>query len=377
MPQKILLIFIDSLPYLYRGKMKFLSQFSNSIRKVIPGFGYSINVKAEIFGGYAPDQVGYLNEWTYESDAPLRKHLNFFSALRPLRSFYYLDRIAHRLLSKLYGQNVLNIPFEYLPFFARTGTEAYRDEFPLPTIFSRMNNLVKICYYHYPCHQKRDYQIYSNTMKAVSDETYDVIFAAFGDLDGVTHEYGVGSEEYNKEVEELDNYLCQMYKEFSSKNPKGPFFLISDHGMANVSDVVDIDMEGQFGTASEDSYLYFIDSTMLRVWVFDERKRSEIEEHLKGLGYGRVLDSESRKDYAIVSKQFGDIIFLLNEGFVFTPSFMGRRIPKAMHGYCPELESQAGLCLCLDKNNSNTELPSSLGTIELYKFLNNRFNRQS
>ena len=377
MPQKILLIFIDSLPYLYRGKMKFLSQFSNSIRKVIPGFGYSVNVKAEIFGGYAPDQAGYLNEWTYESDAPLRKHLNFFSALRPLRSFYYLDRIAHRLLSKLYGQNILNIPFEYLPFFARTGTEAYRDEFPLPTIFSGMNNLVKICYYHYPYHQKRDYQIYSNTMKAVSDETYDVIFAAFGDLDGVTHEYGVGSKEHNKKVEEMDNYLCQMYKEFSNKNPKGSFLLISDHGMANVNKSVDINMEKEFGRAGEDTYLYFVDSTMLRVWIFDAKKKVELENHLNGLNCGKIVNPEERIRYGIASEKFGNIIFLLNEGNVFSPGFFGRKIPKAMHGYRPECESQAGLCLSLADDNSNTNLPPSLGTIELYKFLNNRFNRQS
>jgi hypothetical protein len=377
MGEKNLIIFIDSLPYFDVGRMKFLSQFKGCIRKVLPGFGYSINVKAEIFGGYVPDSVGYLNEWTYNPHAPLRKYHKVFRALRKLRRIYCLDRVVHKVLSMFLGQNLQNIPFEYLPFFTKTGIEAYRDEFAMPTIFSGMENLKKVCYYHYHNDKKRDYHVYSNTMKAISDQTYDNIFAAFGDLDGVTHEYGVGSEEYNKKVEELDNYLCQMYKEFSSKNPKGSFLLISDHGMANVNKSVDINMEKEFGRAGEDTYLYFIDSTMLRVWAFDERKKSEIEKYLKNLGCGKVLNRQERINYGITSKTFGNIIFLLNEGVVFSPSFMGHKAAKAMHGYSSEYEKQAGLCLSMGKNGSVANLPPTCRTIELYDFLKSRINISS
>jgi predicted AlkP superfamily pyrophosphatase or phosphodiesterase len=374
---KTLLIFIDSLGYLKIDDMKFLSSLKDNTAKFMPGFGYSINVKAEMFGGLRPDDIGYLNEWAYQPDCHLRKYPPLLRTLSPLQHSYPIDRIAHKIISKLYRQNILNIPFRYLSFFTKNGIEPYRDEFPLPTIFSKMSNLKKICYYHYSYGPKRDHQIFSDTMKAISDGTHENIFAAFGDLDGITHEYGVGSEEYNKKVEELDNYLCEMYKEFSSKYPKGTFLLTSDHGMANVTKSVDINMEKEFGRAMEETYLYFIDSTMLRVWTFEEGKKKEIESHLNSLGFGKIVDTEGRSRYGIASKKFGDIIFLLNEGAVFCPGFFGRKQVNAMHGYSPELESQAGLCLCLDGNNSNTELPPKLGPIELYKFLNNRFKSQS
>jgi predicted AlkP superfamily pyrophosphatase or phosphodiesterase len=343
MDRKSVIIFIDSLAYSCIGQTEFLSSWKGNIAKVKPGFGYSINVKAEIFGGYSPDDLGYLNEWTYQPDSHLRKYPPWLQTLASLQHFYYLDRIAHRVFSRLYGQNILNIPFKYLSFFTKMGAEPYRDEFSLPTIFSKMSNLKKICYYHYCYGPKRDSQIFFNTMKAFSEGIYDNIFVAFGDLDGVTHEYGVGSEEYNKKVEELDNYLCQMYKEFSSKYPKGSFLIISDHGMANVNESVDINMERKFGRAGEDTYLYFVDSTMLRVWIFDARKKAEIESYLNGLNFGKIVNAEERAVYGIASKKFGNIIFLLNEGVVFNPGFFGRKLPKAMHGYCSELESQKGL----------------------------------
>jgi len=352
MGEKTLIIFIDSLPYFCTDRMKFLSRFKSSIRKVVPGFGYSINVKAEIFGGLMPDDIGYLNEWTYQPDSHLRKYPPWLQTLAPLQHFYYLDRIAHKVFSMLYGQNILNIPFEYLSFFTKTGTEPYRDEFSLPTIFSKMSNLKKICYYHYRYGPKRDSQIFYNTMKALSEGIYNNIFVAFGDLDGVAHLYGVGSGEYSKKIEELDSCICRIYKEFTRNNPNGTFFVISDHGMADVTGPVHINMERQFGAANKTSYLYFVDSTMLRVWTFCERKKVEIEEFLNALDFGIVLDEKKRLDYAISSKEFGDIIFLLNEGIVFNPGFMGHRMPKSMHGYWPELESQKGILFtnkCLNK----------------------------
>ena len=352
MAEKNLVIFIDSLPFYYIEKMAFLSQFSESIRKIVPGFGYSVNVKAEIFGGYGPDSAGYLNEWTYGPNHRLKKYHMFFVLLRPVKHFYYLDRVAHRFFSKLYGRNILNIPFEYLSCFVHRGTEAYRDEFPLPTIFSEMNNLRKICYYNYRYGKQRDHQIFADAMKAISSETHDNIFIASGDLDGAAHLYGVDSGEYSKKIEELDSCICQIYKEFTRNNPNGTFFVISDHGMADVTGSVHINMERQFSAANETTYLYFVDSTMLRVWTFCEIKNVEIEEFLNALDFGIVLDEKKRLDYAISSKEFGDIIFLLNEGIVFNPGFMGRRMPKSMHGYLPELESQKGILFtnkCLNK----------------------------
>ena len=350
---KNLLVFIDSLGHFNLENMKFPASLNNCKAKLRPGFGYSINVKAEIFGGYCPGRLGYLNEWTYRPESPLRKYQSLFRMLATLKNFYYPDRIAHKLISKSIGYNILNIPFKYLPFFEKVGTEPYRDEFVLPTIFSRMSDLKKICYYHYRHGQDRDFRIFTDTMKALSEGTNENIFAAFGDLDGITHEYGVGSKEFHDKIGEMDNYLCQLYRKFSKKNPEGSFTVISDHGMANINRTVCIDMEKNCGRAGEDTYLYFIDSTMLRVWIFNKNTKDKIENYLKGLNFGKTLTSEQRISYGIDPVEFGNILFLLNEGVVFTPGFFGRKTPKAMHGYRPELQSQKGLIVSTAKCDSD------------------------
>jgi hypothetical protein len=363
-----LLIFIDSFPYRYVDRSPFLSRHRQQVQKVLPGFGYSINLKAEIFGGYFPDQAGFLNEWSYDARSPLRKYRSFFRLLGPFQKWYFADRLVHKILSRLLGYNILNIPLRYLAFFSKNGTEAYRDEFHLPTLFSHMRNLKKICYYHYGYGPKRDSLIFSDMMKAISAD-YDNIFGAFGDLDGIGHSDGVGAEKYDLKIAELDRYLSALYEAFRRRNPEGTFIVFSDHGMANVHQGISIDMESHFGEASESRYLYFIDATMLRVWCFDKRTQNAIERHLGTLDCGKVLNTKQRAYEGISSPLLADIIFQLDEGFVFRPSFMGRKMPLAMHGYSSSFENQAGFCLSSDSAETPAGHPFDLRTIDLYDFL--------
>jgi hypothetical protein len=363
-----LLVFIDSLPYRYVNRMPFFSRYQKNVQKVLPGFGYSINLKAEIFGGYLPDKAGFLNEWSYNAHSPLRRYNFFFRFLGLFQRYYYVDRLIHKILSRVLGYNLLNIPLRYLSFFSKNCTEAYRDEFHLPTMFSQISDLKKVCYFHYSCGPKRDNQIFMDAIKAIS-ANHDNIFVAFGDLDGIAHSCGVGSEKYDLKIDELDKYLSSMHQEFQRKNPEGTFIVFSDHGMSNVNKGVSIDMESLFGKAAEDSYLYFVDATMLRVWCFDKKKKEGIERHLGTLGYGKVLGNEQRDFDGITSQSFGDIIFQLDGGVVFCPGFMGRKMPMAMHGYSSVFDTQAGLCLTLNNTDLEAGDHPSIRTVELYDLL--------
>lgn len=362
-----LIVFIDSLPHRYAERMPFFAKHYKEVKKVLPGFGYSINLKAEIFGGYVPDKAGFLNEWSYDKNSCLRKYKLLFTLLDFFRRFYYIDRIIHKILSKIFGYNILNIPLRYLSYFSKNGTEAYRDEFHLTTIFSQMQNHKKVCYYHYSYGPERDNSIFRDTVKATS--SYNNIFVAFGDLDGVAHNCGVGTEKYDSKIDELDKYLNSMYEHFRNTNPKGTFIVFSDHGMANVKESVNFDMENLFGRASEKTYLYFVDATMLRVWCFSEDKRQEIETYLSTYNIGKILNNEQRRQDGITSASFGDIIFHLDEGFVFCPGFMGRKMPMAMHGYNGDFENQIGLCLILNDENIQLCSQPTVRTIELYDLL--------
>jgi len=361
-----LIIFIDSFPYACLNQANFLSVFDNKV-KITPGLGYSINVKAEIFGGYIPDELGYFCEWMYNKKSPLRRYQWFFSMLAPVSRIYYLDRIIHKTISKFCGQNLLNIPFKYLGFFQKEGIEPYKDNFCLPTIFSKMKNLRKICYYQFPFSVNRDKQIFLEAKKVILENKYDNIFIASGDLDNLTHRHGVGSTEHDAKIRELDSYLEELCQKFQARNQDANIFIISDHGMANVAKSVEINMETYFGSASENNYLYFIDSTMLRVWVFNNVLRKTIEKYLRNFEGGQVIERKERERFGVVSRRFGDIILLLHEGTVFNPSFYGRRLPRAMHGYHPDLESQKGMLLY--KGSCDFTDETRQRAIDIYKIL--------
>ena len=56
-----------------------------------------------------------------------------------------------------------------------------------------------------------------------------------------------------------------------------------------------------------------------------------------------MLDESERATWKISSEDFGDIIFLLDEGAIFVPNFFSDFGCSAMHGYQPDLKSQRGI----------------------------------
>jgi len=335
-----LVIFIDGFPYYYLRKAEYFSTFSRKL-EVIPGFGYSVNIHAELFGGYTPDDVGYFNEWGLKTEASsLGKIRPLIALLDLLGRFYLLDRILHKTISYQVGF-IGNIPFRYVNEFSRRGRSIYSKAFPKPTLFSK--NILRLIL---PCTSEigmKDREVYIKALEAIGK--VDNVFVAFEDLDGISHKYGVGSPQYDHKIRELDQWVRDLVTKFLRETDKGKVVVLSDHGMVNVTQGVRIDLESKIGHAGRDTYLYFLDSTLLRVWVFDDGLWVKINNYLSSLNCGMVINFREREKYGISNREWGDIIFLLNEGNVFSPSFLGRKLPKAMHGYHPELESQKGIFL--------------------------------
>jgi hypothetical protein len=339
----VLVIFVDGLPYSMLPRIRGLDGFRTK-RPLRPGLGYSVNIKPELFGGHTTDNLGFYNEWQIRSDdqlVPVGTALEQASAL--LERYYYLDRIVHRIYARLKHQ-VWNIPFRFLPYFHEASATVFSPEFRQSTIFSR-HPFLKIfslaTYYDRPP-GTRDRQLYSDALAAIG-QGHSVV-AAFEEFDGVGHEYGIGADRYMEHLHELVGWVDDLVEKFRARHGEdAEIFLFSDHGMANVVGEVELDLEGVFGRARPGRYLFFLDATMARVWIFDEGMRSDIEAYLRAQSFGSTVDQATREQYGIASRPAGDILFLLNEGLGLCPTFFGRRTPKALHGYAPELASQQGL----------------------------------
>jgi hypothetical protein len=123
--------------------------------------------------------------------------------------------------------------------------------------------------------------------------------------------------------------------------------VFSDHGMSDVHGSVDLipEVERLLGTNGK-RYLAFYDSTMARFWVQDEAVRDRLISALQRRTDGRVIpdDELAQLGGRFDDRSQGDVIFVLKEGLILLPSYMGRSMLAGMHGYHPDSRG-ADACL--------------------------------
>lgn len=202
---KTIWIFVDSFPFAALPKLQRLASLYRW--QILSGLGFSINIKAEMFAGHNPDDIGYFNEWTYEPNGRFRHHRHWLSLLPVVLSNYYADRIAHKVVGRLFGSGVLNIPFAYLSYFDRKGSTPYEDNFRTPSLFSRSPGLVKVRYSDFRPGPQRDQQVFDQALDIIQKASYETVFVASADLDHLTHRYGVNANEYWAKLRKLDEFI--------------------------------------------------------------------------------------------------------------------------------------------------------------------------
>lgn len=115
--------------------------------------------------------------------------------------------------------------------------------------------------------------------------------------------------------------------------------VFGDHGMAPVIGVHDL--WGRLATlpfAVPRELLYFLDSTMARFWFAHPSAEAAVRKLLADEPYGRILGADELASLgaAFPDDDYGALIFLLDEGHILVPSFMGAEPVRGMHGYHPQ-----------------------------------------
>ena len=334
------IVFVDGLPYAERSHLNSIQRFLKWNRPLQPGFGYSVNVKAELFAGARPDEAGFLNEWSYRAGQGYR----WLRVPRPVWALLSKSRAVRRGISKvlsfLANEDLRNIPLPLLHSLVRTGVNAYERTFPGDTLLSR-NALQRYLHTELGGDGKACAALCGDVRNTGAEPVR--AFLALAELDHIFHRDGKDSPAYTDYIAWLDEQLETIWELLVKRANSPGLCVVSDHGMAPVERAVTFELEEAVsGVGSR--YGYFVDATMARVWVSESSALSEIRSWLDGSGMpGRCLDAEERKQWAISSNEFGDLIFLLDEGVTFAPNFFGDRPCRAMHGYWPSLESQQGL----------------------------------
>lgn len=174
----------------------------------------------------------------------------------------------------------------------------------------------------------------------------DFWYIKFSALDALGHKHGPRLDRLATALRDLDAQLGEVVRVLrDAYGPSLDIVLLSDHGMSAVTQTVDIrPMLASTGLKPGRDFLYFLDSTTIRVWS-ENRSKLERLTHLFADAPGMtVLGPRERETLQVPNdKSAGDILVALDEGWVVFPDFFRTRgAPLGMHGYA-EVYSLAGL----------------------------------
>lgn len=187
----------------------------------------------------------------------------------------------------------------------------------------------------------------------------DVLFFYTPAMDEVMHAHGVMSPAADARLAQIERAVSAALAAARSAGREAWCYLTSDHGMTDVTFHVDV-MAAVRETGLRPGFDYdvFYDSTLARFWFRSPEAEPRIEAALAPLK-GRFLTREDEQRFGILfaDRRYGDRIFLVDEGGLIVPSYMGSLPVKAMHGYDPAVPSSRAILL------ANRPLPPALSHV--------------
>jgi len=344
--QPSLTIFIDGLPFDQLDNMPFARTLPSRAR-LVPILGYSVNCQTELFTGKSPDELGFWCEWSFDpSGSPFRRLSPLFHLLAPLEMVYVAKRVVHKVLDKFSRtESTKNIPFRFLSMFDESGHSVFSPEFSQESLLDHPD-MTTFFFHQFPPGDDQDEATFQGTLDFIQkSERPGSVMLTLVKIDACSHWQGVGSEPYKKLLADNDRYIRELTEAFLAKEPDGVVNVVSDHGMTNIEQMVEVDLEGKFGRPHKDRYSYFTEATILRVWVDDPELREDMRAYLDGIDGVEELSKDDRERFGITRKEFGDLIYWTPVGVQIVPSFWGPKPSVGMHGHHPDHPGQHGICL--------------------------------
>ena len=303
-----------------------------SLKKIIPGIGYSSNLHYLLFDGKTPDELGFFTDYTWET--------------ANARSINKLHRICdnvetvnnlYRALTRKITKNKDNIPFSEKAFFHQTGKYKFMSENPT-SVFGKQVDMAYEGNNMNACFDKAE--------QYVSDGSEGIV-VVLEELDHLGHEVGSFGKRYVDSAKVILARTRTLFDEFLQKHSDALCVLISDHGMSDVYAGVNVyeGIKRTFGLPGKE-YQMYMDSVYLRLWSDDSALLERIGEYIRGIDTLVEIDSNERIRCGVTNRSCGDLIFRLREGYVFQPNSFGVSLKggcKGIHGFMEATDSASGI----------------------------------
>lgn len=340
-----LFIFVDALGWEELKRYPIMVKEAPYRKPLKTIFGYSSACDPSILSGLYPKDHLHWSSFFYSPKTSPFKALKYLSILPKFLA--NRARVRHqisKLLKKYYGFTgyfeIYNVPFNLLSYFDYAEKKDLYIKNGLikgETIFDVM--IEKKYPYYVSNWRLGETDNFKNIRSALETGKPKFAYLFLGELDALMHRIGNEHEEVKLKVKSyetrINGLLDFAHKHYENIN----FYIFSDHGMANITDTVDLisavtSTNLKFGK----DYVAMYDSTMGRFWFLNQQAKDKIHKVLNNFPGGKILNDDVLKSYGTFfpDYMYGDTIFLVEPGVQIVPSFMGEKRIAGMHGYDPE-----------------------------------------
>lgn len=369
-----LFVFIDACGWEIVKDDPFGQEFAPNRQRLESVFGYSSACVPSILSGRWPDKH---RNWCYFVYDPGRSPFKSLRIWRWLPKYITSRRRFRHWLSKFIKArlnfrgyfDLYNIPFRYISLFDFTEKKS-----PLqPGGMNHGENIfdfleLRNIPYHVSDPAKTEKENFKDLLAAITSEQIDFAFVYWPELDGLLHRVGNQSPDIALTLRRYERWIEQLLAVTHKHYDEVRLYIFSDHGMANCDERLDLKamievLPLQFGV----DYAAVYDSTMARFWFFNQKARELVTHCLRQIPQGRILtDNELQQLHCLFSDHyFGEVIFLVQEGVLIVPSYMGERPIRAMHGYHPAEKHSYAVLL-----TNQQEIHADIAAIpDLYKLM--------
>ncbi len=334
---RVLVVFIDAFGPDQLNRLEEFFGFLPYKRSLHGILGYSSGALPTVLTGATPEEHGRMCLFS-------ARQAGETSILRPLKWLGLLPRIVHERsrvrrvaekvltkVAKLEGYVALHkVPpelFEWLDMPERD------DMFQIPEIGGAPTFLADardagLSVYSAPW-QLPEEQRWRHSLEALKTQKPDLAFLYATELDGVMHREGPNGQVSLDAANRISTHIEEARDIMSSDGSSLTTLVVGDHGMAEVDNFID----PRKMLARVGDIRLFVDSTMIRAWGTDSelsQLRLEIE---KENWPGKWLEGKELASRKVPKNDiFGRAIYVLDQGCIFAPSFLGGRV-AGMHGY--------------------------------------------
>ncbi|MDD3535768.1 MAG: alkaline phosphatase family protein [Candidatus Cloacimonetes bacterium] len=359
-------VFIDALGWEIYQKYGFMKELAPTCQRLKTTFGFSSAADPSILTGRYPDEHTHWSSFMYDPEHSPFKLLKYLELLPS--SLADRGRVRHylsRLIKWAHGYTgyfqIYNVPFKYLPYFDYL--EKY--DYFVPGGILATDTIFDWCVekgipYYCSNWRQSETRILQENKRAISEGKIRFCYVYLPHLDAVMHQHGPFSNATEAKLKELEAEISKLYRFAQRIYQDVQLYIISDHGMAPVKDSFDLmPLIQKLPYAYTRDYLAFYDSTMARFWFMNPAAKRDIIDLLQSLDIGTLVFKEDMKDLRVgfPHDKFGELYYLMNEGILINPSFMGNTLLAGMHGYHPDAPHSYSIML------SNQSIPSNIVSI--------------